>query len=103
MRDRRFHRNHLKSLHAIALANLAECASGLSLVPGLPAKGQAILTHFEIDYLKKARGTIEATASCSPPVSVETQNLVVESKLFNNKMELVAQSRATWRIGAKKT
>lgn len=102
MRDRRFHRNHLKSLHAIALANLAECASGLSLVPSLPIKGQAILTRFEIEYLKKARGTIEATASCSPPVDLETQDFVVQSELFNQKKELVARSRATWRVGALK-
>lgn len=103
MRDRRFHRNHLKSLHAIALANLAECASGLSLVPSLPAKGQAILVRFEIEYLKKARGTIDATASCSPPTELEAKDFLVDSELLNQKKELVARAKATWRVGAKKT
>ena len=102
MRDRRFHRNHLKSLHAIALANLAECASGLCLVPSLPEGAQAILIHFEIDYLKKARGTVEACATCSPPTTVETLDFEVESTIQNKKGELVAKAKALWRVGAKK-
>lgn len=102
MRDRRFHRNHLKSLHAIAIANLAECASGLSLVPGLPETAQAILIHFEIDYLKKARGTLEAEASCTPPATDETLDFEIESLVKNKNGEVVAKARSKWRIGAKK-
>lgn len=102
MRDRRFHRNHLKSLHAIAIANLAECASGLSLVPGLPNEAQAILIHFEIEYLKKGRGTLEAQASCSPPALTETADFEIETTVSNKNREIVAKARAKWRIGAKK-
>jgi len=102
MRDRRFHRNHLKSLHAIAIANLAECASGLSLVPGLPEGAQAILTHFQIEYLNKGRGILEATSHCSPPTNSVQTDLVVESIVTNRKQEIVARARATWRVGAKK-
>lgn len=102
MRDRRFHRNHLRSLHAIAIANLAECASGLSLVPGLAENAQAILTHFEIDYLKKGRGLLEASASCEPPPQADTQDLTVETKVTDKSGETVALAKATWRIGAKR-
>lgn len=102
MRDRRFHRNHLKSLHAIAIANLAECASGLSLVPGLPEDAQAILIHFQIEYLKKGRGLLEANSHCSPPANSTQTDLVVESIVTNRKQEIVAKAKATWRIGAKK-
>jgi acyl-coenzyme A thioesterase PaaI-like protein len=89
MRDRRFHRNHLKSLHAIAIANLAECASGLSLVPGLPEDA-------------KGRGLLEANSHCSPPANSTQTDLVVESIVTNRKQEIVAKAKATWRIGAKK-
>lgn len=103
IRDRRFHRNHLKSLHAIAIANVAECASGLSLVPGLPEGSQAILIKLEIEYLKKARGPIEARAECSPPQDSQSQDFIVESFVRNKKQETVAKTKATWRIGPKRT
>lgn len=103
MRDRRFHRNHLKSLHAIAIANIAECASGLSLVPGLPERTQAILIKFEIEYLKKGRGPLEAKAECSPPQESVTQDFLVESIVRNKKNEIVAKAKATWRIGPQKS
>lgn len=102
MRDRRFYRNHLKSLHAIAIANLAECASGLSLVPGLSENTQAILVRLELDYLKKGRGLLEGIASCSPPFGSETQDFVVESEVKDRLGETIARAKATWRLGAKR-
>jgi len=101
MRDRRFHRNHLRSIHAIALANLAECASGLSLVPGLPQNAQTILVRLEIQYLKKGRGTLEASATCSPPLSADSIEFPVESVIQNNRGEIIAKALATWKIGEK--
>jgi acyl-coenzyme A thioesterase PaaI-like protein len=66
LHDRRGVRNHLDCVHAIALANLAELAGNVALAFSLPDDARFIVSGMEIEYLKKARGTI--TAFGEPPV-----------------------------------
>ncbi len=66
MQDRRSIRNHLDCIHAIALANLGELAGNIALAYSLPDNARFIVSGMEIDYLKKARGTI--TAVGEPPI-----------------------------------
>ena len=66
MQDRRGVRNHLDCVHAIALANLAEIAGNVALAYSLPDDARFIVSGFEIEYTKKARGTI--TAVGEPPI-----------------------------------
>lgn len=66
MSDRRAVRNHLDCIHAIALANLAEMAGNLALAYSLPDDARFIVGGMEIEYVKKARGSIVAIGE--PPV-----------------------------------
>jgi acyl-coenzyme A thioesterase PaaI-like protein len=66
MTDRRAVRNHLDCVHAIALANLAELAGNVALAYSLPDDARFIVSGMQIEYTKKARGTI--TAIGEPPV-----------------------------------
>lgn len=66
MTDRRAVRNHLDCVHAIALANLAELAGNVALAYSLPDDARFIVSGMDIEYLKKARGTI--TAVGEPPI-----------------------------------
>lgn len=66
MQDRKAVRNHLDCVHAIALANLAELAGNVALAYSLPDDARFIVSGMEIEYTKKARGTI--TAVGEPPV-----------------------------------
>ena len=99
LRDRRAVRNHLNSLHAIALMNIAEVATGLALVYSLPKDTRAILTGLSITYHKKARGPITASASVDAPTSSERQELTIEGQLTNDRGEVVATAQARWLIG----
>lgn len=67
LHDRRAVRNHLDCVHAIALANLAELAGNIALAYSLPDDARFIVGGLEIEYTKKARGTIVATGECPVP------------------------------------
>ena len=67
MADRRAVRNHLDCVHAIALANLAELAGNVALAYSLPDDARFIVSGMEIEYVKKARGTITAVGEAPVP------------------------------------
>ena len=102
MQDRNGVRNHLNSIHAVALMNIAEIASGLALNSGVPKTGRAILTGFSIKYLKKARGPIEATCTCTLPTFEADEEVELKVDLKNTAGDVVATAQAIWRVGPKK-
>ncbi|ANM30433.1 hypothetical protein ABI59_13905 [Acidobacteria bacterium Mor1] len=101
MRDRKIVRNHLNSIHAIALVNLGEVASGLAMLAGLPREMRGIVTSLKIDYLKKARGTLTATCECSPPTEMVDQQFDVIASIKDTSGDEVARTTVTWKIGPK--
>ena len=62
MRDRRRVRNHIGTVHAIALCNMAELAGGLVTDASLPSGMRWIPKGMTVEYLAKARGTMTAAA-----------------------------------------
>ena len=96
--DRRRVRNHLRSIHAIALANLGEMTTGLALVGAMPASVRGILTGIETEYKKKARGLLEAECHCDVPAVSETIEQVVEAEIRDESRDVVAVVRARWRL-----
>lgn len=101
MVDRRKVRNHLRSVHAIALMNLAEMTTGLAMLAGMPSDARAILTGLAIDYTKKARGTITAEARVEVPASNERREHTLEAVLFDQDGDEVARARARWLVGPR--
>ena len=63
MPDRRRVRNHIGTVHAIALCNLAELAAGVMTDASLPRGMRWIPKGMTVEYLAKARGRMRATAT----------------------------------------
>ncbi|MBT8335766.1 MAG: DUF4442 domain-containing protein [Gemmatimonadetes bacterium] len=96
--DRRRVRNHLRSIHAVALTNLGEFASGLALVGGLGPGTQSIVTRLETRYHHKARGRLVAAGSAPvDPVDEECERLA-RAVIHDEEGRLVAEVVATWRL-----
>lgn len=98
LRDRRRVRNHLGSIHAIALANLAEMASGLAVLVGLPAGVQGIVTGFSITYLKKARGLLTAECRAASLEVTSEQEYEAAVAVTDTAGDVVARATARWRL-----
>lgn len=101
MRDRRAVRNHLQSIHAVALCNLAEVTSGLAMTCGLSAQTRGIVTRLTIDYAKKARGTLVAISECNPPEATEDRLFEVTAAIHDASGDEVARATAQWKIGPR--
>ncbi|HSH44664.1 MAG TPA: DUF4442 domain-containing protein [Longimicrobiales bacterium] len=101
IRDRRRLRNHLRSIHALALANLGELASGLAMVLSLPTGVRGIPLRIEAEYMKKARGRITAEGRATPPTEVEGDvEAEATAELRDDAGDLVARVTVHWRLSA---
>lgn len=102
MKDRPQVRNHLRSVHAIALANLAELCGNIAVMYSLRDDQRFIVAGFDIEYLKKARGTM--TAESLPPAvpGNERQEVQVEVLIKDDSAAVCAKVRLRTLIGPKK-
>jgi len=66
--DRRRVHNHIGTVHAIALCNLAELCAGVMTDASLPHDMRWIPKGMTVAYLKKAKGTLRGIATPDIPI-----------------------------------
>lgn len=99
MADRRGVRNHLRSVHAIALANLGEFTANLAVVSRQPDNTRWIVTKMDIAFVKKARGRLVATAT-APVIDWSTDHETsVETLIRDPSGDVVARVETTIKSG----
>ncbi len=103
MRDRAAVRNHLRSVHAIALINLGEISTGLATISCLGPGRRGIVTQLSMSYEKKARGPLTSTTCFPPPADDFEGALTVEANIVDEEGDVVAVATAEWTIGNKPT
>jgi len=65
IRNQRKVQNHIKGVHAAAMALLAETATGFVVGMNVPDDKLMLLKSMKVDYLKRAQGNMRATATLS--------------------------------------
>lgn len=103
LRDRRGVRNHLGSIHAMALANLGEMVTGLALMNSLPDRARGILAGFSVEYLKKARGRLTAECRCEIPADNSEREYQLTGEIRDAEGDIVTIAQARWLVGPEKS
>lgn len=98
LRDHRRVRNHLNSIHAIALTNLGEYTSGLAMLGTLSKSTRGIPIKISIEFYKKARGVLIAESSCTPPIVTEDTDFEVYTDIKDSEDDVVARTTVNWRL-----
>jgi acyl-coenzyme A thioesterase PaaI-like protein len=95
--------NHLGTVHAIALCNLAEFIAGLMTDVSIPASMRWIPKGMTVEYLKKAVGTQHgvATPEFPPREAAEGYELPVNVVVTDPQGEAVFKARISMWVSPK--
>ena len=103
IQHRRSVTNHLGTVHAIALCNLAEFTGGLMTDVSIPASMRWIPKGMSVEYLKKAVGTQRgvATPEFPPREAAEGYELPFEVVVENPQGEAVFKATIAMWVSPK--
>ena len=87
--------NHIGTVHAIALCNLAELTAGLMTDASIPSSMRWIPKGMQVEYVKKATGTMRgmATPEFTPEAQVAPYELPVNVQVRDRSDEIVFRAR----------
>tara|TARA_R110000782_G_scaffold145403_6_gene238170 strand:- start:3365 stop:3835 length:471 start_codon:yes stop_codon:yes gene_type:complete len=103
IKERRAIHNHIKSVHAIALCNLAEIAGGVVNEASMPAGMRWIPAGMTVRYLGSAKGVLRGYASMRKIVPGEKGVVPVKVEVKNEVGNIVFDAEISMHISPKKS
>ncbi len=95
--------NHIGTVHAIAMCNMAELAGGTMTDVTIPSTHRWIPKGMTVQYLLKAETDLRAIAEIDPATQFgDRMDLVVPVNVLNTKDEVVFRADITMLVTAKK-
>jgi uncharacterized protein (TIGR00369 family) len=102
MRKRRAVTNHIGTVHAIAMCNLAELAAGTMTEVSVPDSMRWLPKGMQVEYLKKAESGVVAVATAGEIVAGAARELPVAVDITDAVGELVCRATITMWVSPRK-
>jgi uncharacterized protein (TIGR00369 family) len=102
MRKRRAVTNHIGTVHAIAMCNLAEIAAGTMTEVSIPASMRWLPKGMQVEYLRKAGGDVEAVARVAEVLEGPAREVPVQVDVQDHAGEVVCRATITMWVSPRK-
>ena len=102
MRKRRAVQNHIGTVHAIAMCNLAELAAGTVTEVSIPETMRWLPKAMTVEYLKKAETDVEATATLASVEDGAARDVPVTVEVKDAAGQLVCRAVITMWVAPRK-
>ena len=102
MKKRRGVTNHIGTVHAIAMCNLAELAAGTLTEISIPASMRWLPKGMTVEYLKKSRGGIHAVATLPEVTEGAGREVPATVEMKDDAGELVCRATITMWVSPRK-
>ena len=102
MKKRRGVTNHIGTVHAIAMCNLAELAAGTMTEISIPASMRWLPKGMTVEYLKKSRGGIHAVATLPEVGEGAGREVPATVEMKDDAGELVCRATITMWVSPRK-
>ena len=102
MRKRRAVQNHIGTVHAIAMCNLAEIAAGTVTEVSIPETMRWLPKGMTVEYLKKAETDVEAVATLASVEDGAARDVPVTVEVKDAAGQLVCRAVITMWVTPRK-
>lgn len=98
LKKRRSVQNHLKTVHAIAMCNMAELAAGLMTDVSIPQGSQWIPVGMTVKYVKKAKTDLVAEAKGDGIAWASAKEVIIPVEIRDNQQQIVFTAQITMNL-----